>query len=300
MPVMRGQYAELLGPGLIMNTFQFRRLPEFYRQVNFVQNSKKAYEDDFRLAGFGPLAEKSEMGTTILDEPLKIGGVRFIHKTYALGFVISQEMRDDAQYPQMLGLARELGTSSYWTQELYGHNVLNNGFSTTYTGRDGLALFSTVHPVQGTGATIGNRPTVDTDISEAAIEAAILAYETQINERGMPIMIRPRTVLVHPSQRMLAARLLRSSGEPGVINQINPLFSENLQIISDPWLTDQDAWFLLAEPQDLENALQFFWREMPDTKTWDDDNADGTFHKIRQRHSVGFKDWRGTYGSPGA
>ena len=35
-------------------------------------------------------------------------------------------------------------------------------------------------------------------------------------------------------------------------------------------------------------------------KTWDDDNADGTFHKIKQRHATGFDDWRGAYGSPGA
>jgi phage major head subunit gpT-like protein len=301
-PVMRGNFAELLGPGLVMNTFQFRRLPEFYRQVNNVQNSRKAYEDDWRMAGFGPLAEKTELGTTILDEPLKIGGVRFVHKTYALGFVISQEMRDDAQYPQILQLARELGTSSYWTTELYGHDVLNNGFVTTkYTGRDGLALFSTAHPIQGLGTTVGNRPAADTDISEAALEAAILSFETQTNERGMPHMLRPRTVLVHPSQRMLAKRFLNSAGFPGGNNNdINPLFDEGLRIMSDPWLTDQDAWFVLAEPQDLENALLFFWREMPDTKTWDDDNADGTFHKIRQRHSVGAKDWRGTYGSPGA
>jgi len=305
MPVARGQYAEVLAPGLNMHTYLTYRLhPEYYRRFMNVKNSRKAFENDFRIAGLGPLAAKSELGTTILDEPLKIGGVRYIHKTYALGVAISKEMRDDAQYPQILALAEMLGQSSYWTSELYGHDVLNNGFSTTkYVGRDGKALFATDHPIQGTGGTGANTPSVAADLSEAALEAAILAYDTQINERGMPILSQPRTLLIHPSNRMLAKRLLNSAGLPGTSftsqpNDVNPLRDEGLMALSDPWLTDTDAWFLLASPSEID--LNFFWREMPDTKTWDDDNADATFHKIRQRHSTGFGDWRNTYGSPGA
>lgn len=306
MPIARGQYAEFLAPGLNMRTFTaYRRFPEFYRRINNVQNSRKAYEDDYRMAGLGPLAPKSELGTTILDEPLKIGGQRYFHKTYALGVSISKEMRDDSQYPEILNLAEMLGISSYWTVELYGHDVYNNGFDTSrYVGRDSKALFATDHPLQGTGGTFANRPSVDADLSEAALEAAILNFDTQVNERGMPIMMQPRTLLIHPSNRLLAKRLLESEGFPYVSslvtqpNDINPLRGEGLVPLSDPWLTDQDAWFILAEMSQLD--IRFFWREMPDTKTWDDDDADATFHKIRQRHSNGFGDWRGTYGSPGA
>lgn len=287
-------------PGLNMKTFtSYRRFPEFYRRIVNVKDSARAWVDDFRIAGLGPLAAKTELGTTILDEPLKIGGQRYFHKTYALGVAISKEMRDDAQYAEILALAEMLGLSSYWTTELYGHDVYNNGFDTTrYTGRDGLALFSTAHPIQGAGTTMANRPTVDSDLSEAALEAAILAFELQQNERGMPIMYQPKWLLVHPENRMFAKRLLNSAGMPGVnYNDVNPLYDEGIQCISDPWLTDHDAWYLISEPSQVD--VNFYWREQPDTKTWDDDNADATFHKIRQRHSVGFGDWRGTYGSPG-
>lgn len=305
-PVSRGQYAELLAPGLVMNTFMSYRLhPEMYRRINKVQNSRKAFENDFRIAGLGPLAAKTELGTTILDEPFKIGGVRYIHKTFALGVPISKEMRDDSMYPEILQLASFLGQSSYWTTELYGHDVYNNGFDTSkYTGRDGVALFSTAHPIQGLGTTVANRPTVDADLSEAALEAAILAFETQVNERGMPILSQPKTLLINPANRMLAKRLLNSAGMPydpsytTTPNDVNPLKDEGLTPFSDPWITDSDAWYVLAEQSQID--VKFWWREMPDTKTWDDDNADATFHKIRQRHSVGFGDWRGTYGSPGA
>jgi phage major head subunit gpT-like protein len=303
MPVARGQWAELLAPGLNMKTFTaYRQHPELYRRFMNVKNSKKAFEDDFRIAGLGPLAKKTELGTTILDEPLKIGGQRYTNLTYALGIAISKEMRDDAQYPEILALAEMLGQSSYWTTELYGHDVFNTGFGTTkYTGRDGKALFATDHPIQGTGATVSNK--VSTDLSEAGLEAAILAFDLQVNERGMPILLQPKTLLIHPSNRMLAKRLLKSEGLPGVSftsqpNDVNPLKDEGLQAVSDPWITDADSWAMFAESSQVD--LNFFWREMPDTMTWDDNNANATFHSIRQRHSVGFGDWRGTYGSEGA
>jgi phage major head subunit gpT-like protein len=301
MPIMRGQYAELLGPGVVRMTFmRLRERAEQYRRYNRVENSQRAYEDDFEIGGFGPMIKKSELGQTILDEPTKLGGVRYVHDTFALGFAISQEMRDDDQYGVIGRLAGALGRSSRITTELYGHDVLNNGFtSTKYVGRDGLALFSTAHPLQGIGGTYANKPAVDVDLSEAAIEAAISAFDNVTDERGIPAEIIPRVLLVNPGDRLMARRILQSAGMPGTNNNdINPLIEENLTVMVSNWLTDKDSWYLLAAPEDT--SLLFWWREMPDTKTWDDDDADATFHKIRQRHSVGFSDWRGTYGSQGA
>lgn len=301
MPLIRGMYAELLAGGL--NNFTFQRLrerPQEFSRYNQVQNSRKAYEDSFDMGGFGPLAKKSELGPTILDEPIKLGGMRFIHETFALGFAASQEMRDDEQYGLLGRLAGALGRSSRITTELYGHDVLNNGFtSTKYVGRDGQALFSLTHPIIGTGGTYANRPAVDVDLSEAALEAGIGAFDYMVDERNLTTEVQPRILLVSAENRLLAKRLLNSAGMPGTNNNdINPLADEGITVVVSHWLTDRDAWFLLAGPEDL--GLKFFWREMPDTKTWDDENADATFHKIRQRHSVGFDEWRGAYGSQGA
>lgn len=302
MPIVRGQHAENLAPGLNFRTFNaYREKPEIFSRIVNVRNSTRAYEEDFALAGFGPLAEKGELETTILDEPIKLGGVRFIHKTLALGFVISEEMRTDDQYNLAADLAQALGKSSRYTAELYGHDVYNNGFtSAKYVGRDGLPLFSSAHPVYGGTGTAANRPSVDVDLSVEALEAAWSNFQTQVDDRGMPIDIMPSRLLVHPSQVMLARRILESAslntyGEnPGEINPLQGLVS----IVSSPYLTDLDAWFLLGEPSEID--VRFYWRMRPDTKTWDDDDADATIHKIKQRHSTGFGDWRGTYGSRGA
>lgn len=299
-PIVRGAISFLLAPALNLDTYgKYRERPEEYRRVMRVQDSRRAYEESQALSGLGPLAKKNELETTILDEPIKLGGVRWIHDTYALGFAVSKEMLDDDQYGAIRELAGQLGKSSRFTSELYGHDVWNNAFTATkYVGRDGLALLSTAHPVVGLGTTYGNRPAVDVDVSEAALEAAIQAFENQTDDRGMPIDLQPATLLISPDNEMLARRLLQSAGFPGGnFNDINPI-QGRLNIVVSHYIVDKDAWFVLAPPQDL--GVKFYWREMPDTKTWDDDDADGVFHKIRQRHSVGFDDWHGTYGSPGA
>lgn len=301
MPVTRGKIAELLAPGLNLMTFgKYNQFPEEFSRIMNVKTSKRAYEEDSRLSGLGPLAPKGELETVILDEPLKLGLVRYIHETFALGIAFSQESRDDDQHGVIASLAGELGVSSKYTVELYGHDVYNMGFVTTrYVGRDGKALFALDHPIIGTGGVQANMPAVAVDLSEASLEAAIQNFENQVNDRGMPIQLIPRYLVVSPDNRLNARRLLESTLLPGGNNNDkNVLINEGISTIVSHYLTDKDAWFLIAEPSQLD--LNFYWREMPDTKTWDDDNADATFHKIRQRHSVGFSEWRGTYGSPGA
>ena len=300
MPIVRGSMAMLLAPGLIMKTVtRYKEKPEKYRLFNNVQDSKKAYEEDYGLSGLGPLQEKSELGTAIFDEPIKLGLSRWIHKTYALGIAFSKESADDDLYSVIMGLAGQLGRSGRWTAELWGHDVLNFGFSTArYVGRDTKALFALDHPVQGTQGILANRPTVDTDLSAGALEAAIQSFGSITEERGMPIESTPRKLIVHPENEMNARRILQSAGYPGSnLNDINVLKDSNLELVVTPYLTDTDSWYLFGDTSDVD--VRFYWREMPDTKTWDDDNADATFHKLRQRLSVGFGDWRHTYASAG-
>lgn len=301
MPIARGEYAEVLGPVLTFRTFnKYREHPEIYRGINNVKDSNRAFEDDFAITGFGPLIQKGELEKTIMDEPIKLGGTRIIHRTYGLGFMVSQEMREDQQQDLVGQLADDLGRSSRWTAELYGHDVWNNAFSgTKYLGRDGKVLIATDHPIPGLGTTYANRPAADLDLSQLALEAAWGNFAGMVNDRGMPVESAPKTLLIHPSNYLFAKRLLMSAGYPGGnSNDINPLYDLNFNIVQSPYLTDPDAWFLLGDISELD--VLFYWRRKPDTRTWDDNDAEATIHKISQRHSVGFRDWRHVYGSTGA
>lgn len=304
MPTVRGTYAELLAPGLNMNTFEkLREKPEIYSRFMNLKTSTRAYEEDMGHTGLGPLAEKKELELAVMDRPEKLNLVRFTHKTYGLAISFSEESRDDDQYGFIMQMASMLGRSSRWTTELWGHDPLNLGFVTSrYTSRDGKALFASDHFINGrdnSRGLIANIPAIGTDLSIAALEEAIQIFGSALDERGMPIESMARKLIVHPQNEMNARKILETSNYPGSnLNDINPIQSSNLELIVTPYLVDTDAWFLLGAAEDID--LRFYWRQRPDTKTWDDEGRDATFHRIKQRHSVGVGDWYHTFASQGA
>jgi phage major head subunit gpT-like protein len=301
-PIIRGQFAELLGRGGVamemMN--KFAEKPVEYTSLVKVLTSTRAYEEDFQMTGFGPLAPMDELEPAMMDRPYQLGLQRYIHQKYGLGFGVSREMLDDDQYGVIRNLAGELGKSSRWTLELYGADVYNNGFAgTKYIGRDGKNLFATDHPIKGiSGLTIANRPFSSTQaLSFSALEAAIQQFARQLNDRGMPIQVTPQYLHVSPEEEMNARRLLQSTGSPGNnFNDINTIAGK-LQIVVHTYLADNNAWFLTAAPSELD--VKMYMRMQPTTYMWDDDAIMGAFTSIVQRHSTGFGDWRGTWGSPG-
>lgn len=300
-PIVRGQFAELLAnSGIILLTMnRYREHPTQYTSIMNVLSSTKAYEENMEIVGFGPLAPKAELEPVILDRPYQTGLVRWVHQTYGLGFGVSKEMMDDDQYGVISQLAGQLGKSSRWTLELWGHDVLNNGFSTTkYVGRDGLALFANNHPIRSTGGTLSNVPAAPVDLSFTALELALQSFREQRDDRGMPIDMRAVTLHVSPENLMNARRLLESVGQPGNNNNDINTLQGSLQLVEHNYFTDQDAWFVLGPTSEL--GLKMYMREQPNTATWDDQNGRAAYHAIYQRHSVGFDDWRGTWGSQGA
>ncbi len=303
-PVVRGGYAELMAPGLNMQTWnRLRERPEIFSRFLRVLSSTKAYEEDFAHSGLGPLAEKAELELSVFDQPNKLGLNRYIHKTYALAIAFSEEARDDDQYGFIMEMAGMLGRSSRWTTELWGHDPLNLGFVTTrYTTRDGKALFASDHLIDGLGTDLGtysNMPSAASDLSVSALEEAVQTFGQMVDERGMPVEAIARKLIVHPTNEMTARRILESTDYPGSqLNDINPIRASNFELIVTPYLTDPDAWFLLGANEDVD--IRWYWRQQPDTKTWDDEGADATFHRIKQRHSVGVSDWRHAYASQGS
>lgn len=300
MPFVRGGNAELLAPGLNMRTFTaYREKPEIYRLLTNVKSSNSAFEDDWAISGFGPLGPKTELGTTLMDEPVKLGGTRIWMFGYALGFIVSEEMQDDIKYPVIADLASALGRSSRYTAEVYAHDPWNDAFAgAKYLCRDGQPLCSTLHPIVGTGGVAANKPAVDTDISLTAFDAAYANFATQVDDLGMPIELSPVNLWVHPTQLTAAKQILQSPGIPtalhaGIVNVLQGWVQPQASV----HFTDTDAWFLTAAPNEV--GVEFYWRKTPDTKTWDDEDVDGTIHKIKQRHGQGTRDWRGVYGSSG-
>jgi hypothetical protein len=60
-----------------------------------------------------------------------------------------------------------------YTKQVKAAAVLNNGFSAAYTGGDGVALFSSAHPLVS-GGTNSNIPSTPADLNETSLENAVI------------------------------------------------------------------------------------------------------------------------------
>lgn len=94
-----GSFAKALWPGI--NTWfgqSYKEWKEEYPTLFSIENSTKPYEEEVGVSGFGLANEKSEGAAITYDDARQGFIMRYQHKTYALGFVVSEEMIEDNQY----------------------------------------------------------------------------------------------------------------------------------------------------------------------------------------------------------
>jgi phage major head subunit gpT-like protein len=187
-----------------------------------------------------------------------------------------------------------------YTKQVKAANVLNNGFSASYPGGDGKALFATDHPLVGGGVN-SNEPSTPADLNETSLENAVIQIAAWTDERGLLIAAKPRKLIVPPSLQFVATRLLETELRVGTNdNDINALknngsIPEGFTI--NHFLTDNNAWFLTT---DVPNGMKHFVRS-PLANSMDGDFDTGNVrYKARERYSFGWSDPLGMFGSPGA
>lgn len=293
--------ADLL-PGLNAHFgMQYRELPEEWREVFLVSNSKKAFEEDVLEVGLGLAKVKGEGEGVAYDAGGQGWRARYTHETIALAFSITQEAIEDNLYDS-LGpkYARALARSLKHTKEIKCANVLNNGHDSNYAGGDGKQLFATDHPLYG-GGTQSNTLGTPADLSEAALEDLLILIRKMKDDRGIPIAIMAKKLVVPPELQYTAIRLLQSNLRPATAdNDINAIKSLGV-FASDPVvmtrLTDPDAFFITTDAMD---GLKLFQRTSVQRGTEEDFNSGNMRYKVRERYSVGFSDFRGCVSSSGA
>jgi hypothetical protein len=97
---------------------------------------------------------------------------------------------------------------------------------------------------------------------------------------------------------MVATEITGSEFKPGTANNdINTLKKFPLEPVINHYLTDTDSYFVLAGKGDHD--LNFFTRTDLEFNYDDDFDTGDMKVKAFQRFSVGYGDWRGTWGSPG-
>ena len=272
---------------------------EEYRTVFNVLTSTRQSEVDSYESGFAAMPEKDEGVAASFDTILPGIKKTYTHVTYALGYEITEEaVEDNLQTPQTFNkLPLALTRSAIETIEVTAANIFNNGFSTN--GFDGVPLFSLVHPNLD-NSTQANTPTVDADLSVTSLTAGLTAVEKFVDERGLKRPMKAKTLFVPVDSWNIAEELLGSEFKPFVANnEVNALQVKDLQYFVGHYLTDTDAWFLLAETS--LTMLKFWWRiKLGALKRGTDFDSTNLKHLQRMRFSVDYSHWMGTYGSSGA
>jgi len=303
MAITRSQALVLLEPKL--EQIWHNAYPIYEAEyVGFVNSreSKKATITDYRMTDFGTLRLKGEGEATQSDDPIFGGTKTYQPVRFALKYSVTREMLDHELYGQVERLETGLMTSAIHQQETVAINLLNGGFGTTdadgygSTGFDGLGLFSTAHTRLDGGTSQANRPTTGTDLGVSSLQTGLTQFHNFVDDRGRPIMVKPRKLIISPEEEFTAEELLGSEYKPDTANNaINALRKYGLSLQISHYKNDTDAWFLIGDKHDLN----FLWYHRPESTMWEDEDAECVFRKVAQGFVVSFGSWVGTYGNPG-
>lgn len=303
MAISRAQLLKELLPGLnALFGLEYKRYGEEHKEIYETETSERSFEEETKLSGFSAAPVKNEGSALAYDNAQEAFTARYNHQTIALGFSLTEEAVEDNLYDTLSArYTKALARAMAYTKQVKAASVLNNGFSAgVYAGGDGVALFSTSHPLVS-GGTNSNTQATPTDLNETALENAVIQIAAWTDERGLLIAAQPRKLVVAPSNQFVATRLLetelRVSTADNDINAIknNGSIPEGYTI--NHYLTDPDAYFLTT---DVPNGMKHFVRTPLSTSMDGDFDTGNVRYKSRERYSFGFSDPLGMFGSPGA
>ena len=270
----------------------------FQRILKVRDMGSKPFVKVTTVASFGSVPIKGE-GAAVTYEELAAGyDTTYQADSYELAFRASKEALDDEQEEVVSDAARALGSSMNYTYDVDHANLFNNGFTSTTGSPDGVAIFSTAHPLVG-GGTNANRPTTDGDLSVAQLRVALNDIANTKDDAGKIVHWRPKVLLVPFNAKWLAMELIGSELRADTAdNAMNAFKDDGLVVVATPYLTDFNAFFLLSEP--TKHNLRTYWRERPNVlHDWDFETSSMKV-KIRARWKRGWSDYRGVYGTSGS
>ena len=307
--ITRSNHPSLYWPG-INSIFgdSYKDQEQFHSQIFTMRRSKKAHEEIAQITGFGLAVKKPEGEPILYDSTQEISPrTRFLHCVYALGFVVTREAKEDLQYKEVsFRNARALGRAMRTTKEIVHHDVLNRAFDPLSPLADGEPLVSTQHTGAG-GGTQSNQIAVPADLSEVAIEDMITQLALFRDARGHFINVKPKSLVIHPSQMFEAERILGSDYQSNSeSNNINVLKAKRFvpKVIASPYFLVNDGFLMVTDVDDgllcfQRRALEF-WEDNPDGKGNREFDTHNAKYQANERYAVGAADWRSVIGSPGS
>ncbi len=293
---------QLMRKGLNTIFGEYQQYPAQWKQIYKTYPSYQFQETDVEMKYLGAASIKpqgqpgtsEDMGQRIITT--------YIHKTISNSFLITEEAMNDNQYKSEFPKSgHALKDSIILAENVFGANILNNGFNPAYAIGDGQPVFSANHPIDGGvysntlaagGATI--------DLSQAGLEQAILLSQRFPSQSGNLCQTKPMKLIVPPALQFVASTILNSQFGPGNANNgINPINHDNYipeGAKTNQFLISPTAWFLLT---DAPEGFKHFDREPIRIKTHIDPITGNIMFIASERLSFGVSNPRAGVGSPG-
>lgn len=302
MPVALTSIRDLLKPGLYAVEGKYDMIPNQWSQVFTTRKSTLAVERKVQNRFLGLAQLKSEGGQTSFDNN---AGQRFVYNAESfevgLGYAITRKAIDDNLYKSEFNPTNlQLMDSFNQFKEIQSAAIFNSG--TTYDstiGGDGVAFFSTAHPVDG--GTVANRFSTDLDLNETSLLQGMINVRSNfVNEAGLKIYARAQKLLVPVALEPVAIRLTKTELRPGTANNdVNAILSTSGGLPGGymvwDYLTSNTAWFLTTNY--AKDALLMMQRIKFETDMQVDFTTDNLLVKGYERYIPTYNDWRAAYGS---
>lgn len=297
--IVKGNIPKALKPGVDKFWGEYDMVPMQWEALFDKFTNDEAYVEDVLVPGFGlaPVKDETSGVTYTSNEQQYI--TRYNHISYALGFQVSREARDDMkEYDIVMKNTRHLGEALLRTKETVGANVYNRAFNSTYTYGDGSELITSTHTTQAGNQS--NVLSVAAPLSEASLEDMLIQISDAKDHKGNFIGLKGQKLIVPTALQFEAERILKTNLRPETANNdINAMKNMGLLpegIAVNQYLTSTSAFFIRTNAVD---GLKFFERTSPEFSQDADFDAEVHKYKIYSRCSFGATDWRGVYGTPG-
>ncbi len=267
-----------------------------------VMTSDKGYEYVQELIGMGYATVRSEGQAATYDTTRQGLGTRFVHAQRVKGFIVTQRLLAD----NVSGLnlverhTRMIANSLKQSREKALIDTFNNAFDSAYAGGDGKELCATDHPLSG-GGVQQNELTSPLDLSEVAIEEALVAISNMVDAAGYKVNAATRLLLVPGELKFEGDRIVNSMGQvysaDNTLNAIKSTGSLPEGVMVNNNLTDTDAWFIISK--NISPGLLHFKRDSVAISSHVDFDTDNVKFKAVEDYSTGWADFRDVFGSPG-
>lgn len=253
--------------------------PQYAPMLFTKEMSTKNYEEYVQSVGLGIAVVKPE-GSPISYDGTQQGFVtRGTNVAYGLGVITTHEELKDNLYMKLTkNRVKDLRRAFDETRNINACNIYSRAFNSSYVGGDGVSLLNTAHP-NFSGGTWQNKLSVDSALSQAAVEDMLILMMQAKNDRGYIEPLMGKKLVVHPYNKFNADRIIGTPKAVGTNNNdINPINVQSLLpegVVSCPYLSAPGPWYI---PTGIENGM--IHQEREGLEIWEDNEADTRNFKV--------------------